>query len=147
MDSKLVTLCAFIAVPSLSACQRGESLVDVGSRLSQQPIQVVHYGDDGALARIEGNAGLYGVIFDPSCQGCKLAEETIQPASVYDISLCEFSMTVSGDIEKMTRKSLRTLRVKRVDQQPKLEAGHVQEKSNQPCKRPPLSGTAKPPNV
>jgi hypothetical protein len=56
------------------------------------------------------------------------------------MSLCEFGMIVSGDIEKTNRKLSGTLRVRRVDQQPNGEVGHDLEKPNQPCERP-LSAT------
>jgi len=141
MRLESAALCAFIAVSSLGACRRAESLPEVGSRLTRQPVQMVHYGDDGPLVRIEGKSGFYGVVFDPDCQGCKLAEAAIQPASVMDISLCEFGMIVSGDVEKANRQSSGTLRVRRVDQQPNRAAGHDRENPNQPCERP-LSGDA-----
>jgi hypothetical protein len=136
MKLKVAAFCAFIAVSSLCACRRAENLPEVGSRLIRQPVQIVHYGDDGPFARIEGKFGFYVVIFDHDCQGCKLAEAAIQPASVYDISLCEFGMIVSGDIEKTNRKLDGTLRVRRVDQQPNNAAGHDRENPNQPCERP-----------
>lgn len=141
MKSKPATLCTFIAVSSLGACGRVDSLSEVGSRLNRQPVQIVHYGNDGPLARIEGKPGLYRVVFDPDCAGCKIAEEAIQPASSTDISLCEFGMIVSGDIEKTTRNLKGALRVRRVDEQPNRKAGHYQDAAEQPCERP-LSGDA-----
>jgi hypothetical protein len=141
MKFKPAALWAFVAVSSLDACRRADRLPEVGSGLTRQPVQIVHYGDDGPLARIEGKPGLYGVVFDPDCQSCKIAEEVIQPASTTDISLCEFGMVVSGDIEKTTRQLKGTLRVRRVDQQPISKAGHQQGTPEQPCGRP-LSGNA-----
>lgn len=141
MKFKPAALWASVAVSSLYACRRADSLPEVCSWLTQQPVQIVHYGDDGPLARIEGKPGLYGVVFDPDCQSCKIAEKVIQPASTADISLCEFGMVVSGGIEKTTRKLKGTLRVRRVDRQPNRKAGHQQGAPDQPCERP-LSGDA-----
>jgi hypothetical protein len=147
MKPKPAALCAFIAVSSLCACRRADSLPEVGSRLSRQPVQIEHYGDDGPLARIEGKFGLYDVVFDPDCQGCKIAEYVIQPASSTDTSLCEFGMIVSGEIGKTTRKLNGPLRVKRVDQQPNRKAGHHQGAPAQPCERPIPGNTATKPSA
>lgn len=136
MKFKPATLWAFVAVSSLYACRRADRLPEVGSGLTRQPVQIVHYGDDGALARMDGKPGLYAVVFDPDCQGCKIAEEIIQPASTVDISLCEFGMVVSGNIEKTSRKLKGTIRVRRVDRQPNSKAGHQQGAPEQPCERP-----------
>lgn len=70
----------------------------VGSRLIRQPVELVHYGNDGASARIEGKDGVYGVIFDLDCKGCEAAEKLIEPQSELDVSLCEFKVFVSGDV-------------------------------------------------
>lgn len=134
-------LYAFIALSSLCGCRRAENVPEVGSRLTRQTVQIVHYGDDGPLARIDGKSGLYDVVFDPDCQGCRLAEEAIQPTSSTDVSLCEFELVVSGDIEKSYRQLNGILKVRRIDRQPNGAAGHDLEKPNRPCERP-LSGDA-----
>lgn len=69
-------------------------------------------------ARVREKPEVYSVIFDPECRGCKFAQEIIEPATVYDVSLCEFPMTVSGIVETGRRGTSGTLRVRRVDKQP-----------------------------
>jgi hypothetical protein len=133
MHLRSAALCAIVAASSLYACRRAEDPPKVGSPVTRQAVQVVHYGDDGPLATIAGKPGLFRVIFDPDCRGCKLAEKATRPASVLDTSLCEFEMIVSGKIEK-TRGLDGTLRVRRIDTQPE-QAGHRQGKPEQPCHR------------
>ena len=135
MQLKAAALCAFVAMYSLASCKAAHDGPEIGSQLTRQPIQIVHYGDDGPLASIEGKPGLYGVVFDPDCQGCKSAEQAIEPVSVSDTSLCEFGLTVSGIIEKTYRELNGTLRIQRVDQQPNGRAGHHQGRPGQRCER------------
>lgn len=128
-------VCSLVVLSSLLSCKPAYHGRDIGSRLTRQPIQIVHYGHDGPLASIEGEPGLYYVVFDPDCQGCEVAEKTIQPASLLDTSLCEFGMIVSGVVEMTNRESIRTLRIKRVNKQPNRRAGHQQGNREQPCER------------
>lgn len=136
MTLKKATFFPLLALPSLCACQCTDKAPGVGSRLIQQPVEIVHYGDDGALARIEGKDSLYGVIFDPDCENCEATKKAIEPQSALDVSLCEFRIIVSGDVEKGRRELGGTLRVKRIDQQPDAEAAHQQGEPRQPCKQP-----------
>ncbi|MCC2975713.1 hypothetical protein LK533_03360 [Sphingomonas sp. PL-96] len=83
---------------------------------------------------IKGKRGLYRAVFDPDCQGCKAAEQVVEPTSDLDISLCEFGMAVSGEVRESNEELSGTLIIKRVDQQPDGEAGYWNEKPEEPCK-------------
>lgn len=119
----------------------------VGSRLITQPVELVHYGHDAALARIEGKDVLYGVILDLDCKGCEAAEKLIEPQSALDVSLCGSKIFVSGDVEKSNRALSGTLRAKRIDQQPNARFGHQQDAPEQPCKQPLSNSTVTVPKV
>ena len=132
---KLLAFCALVTGATLCACNPAEVSLPVGARITRLPIQVIHYGDDGALAQIEGKAGLYAVIFAPECQGCQLAERAIEPLSVYDKNLCEFRMIVSGEILTPNLQLTGTLKITRVDRQPVAAAGHRKGHHEQSCHR------------
>jgi len=129
---KLPFFCTLIAGTIVCACKSAEVSSPVSTRINRQPIQVIHYGDDGALAQIEGKAGLYAVIFDPDCQGCQLAERAIEPTA-YETNLCEFRMIASGEILKPTSQLSGTLKINRVDGQPNVATGHREGHLEQPC--------------
>lgn len=112
-----------------------------------QPVELVHYGDDAALARIKGKDVLYGVILDLDCKGCEAAEKLIEPQSALDVSLCESKIFVSGDVEKSNRALSGTLRAKRIDQQPNARFGHQQDAPEQLCKQPLSNSTVTVPKV
>lgn len=125
---------ALVATSSLSSCPIAQHLPDADGRLTRQRIEVVHFGEKSALASIKGKRGLYRAVFTPGCQGCKAAEQVVQPASDLDISLCEFGMTVSGEVEESNEGLSGTLIIMRVDQQPDGEAGYWNEKPEEPCR-------------
>lgn len=118
MLARQLPLCTSVAVTMLSACVPADTVKQIDAQIVGQPIKITHYGDDGALAEIIGKKGLYRVIFDPDCKSCQIAERAIEPASVYDTSLCEFEMTVSANILKPTPQLAGTMKITRVDRQP-----------------------------